>query len=113
MRIAVVSATAVVGLVFATALVALMPSAGFAQKAIAPSIGGNSGLITLVATIGDHQQLTVIDPETRTMSVYHIDSAKGEIELKSVRNIYYDLKMLEFNATSPLPSYVRAMLDQK
>jgi len=113
MRIAVVGATAAASLVFATAVVALMPSAGFAQKAMAPSIGGNGGLITSVASIGDHQQLTVIDPETRTMSVYHIDSAKGEIELKSVRNIYYDLKMLEFNGTSPLPRDIRALLEQK
>jgi hypothetical protein len=112
MRIAVVGATAVASLVFASAVAALMPSAGFAQRAIAPSTNG-SGLITSVATVGDHQQLMVIDPENRTMAVYHIDSAKGEIELKSVRKIEFDLKMLEFNGTRPLPNDIRAMLEQR
>jgi hypothetical protein len=63
---------------------------------------------------GDHrQQLAVIDPETRSLAVYHIDTSSGEISLKSVRNIHYDLRMSEFNGTSPLPREVRSMVELK
>ena len=47
------------------------------------------------------------------MAVYHIDTVSGEIVLKSVRNIHYDLKMMEFNGTSPLPGEIRAILEQR
>jgi hypothetical protein len=118
MRIAVVGASAVAGLVFASIAVAVGPggggpSVGIVQRA-APTPTGGGGLITLAAPAGEHkEQLTVIDPETRTLAVYHIDTSKGEIVLKSVRNIYYDLKMIEFNGTSPLPGEIRALLEQR
>ena len=47
------------------------------------------------------------------MAVYHIDTTTGEIVLKSVRNIHYDLKMIEFNGTSPLPREIRSLLEQR
>ncbi len=114
MRIAVIGASAVAGLVFAAAVAALVPSVGFAQRPAPSSTSAGGGLITHIATAGEHkQQLTVIDPDTHSMAVYHIDTVSGEIVLKSVRNIHYDLKMIEFNGTSPLPREIRALVDQR
>ena len=86
---------------------------GFAQKLTPPALG-SPGLISHVAQVGENrQQLTVVDPTMRVVAVYHIDSTKGEITLKSVRNFHWDLQMLEFNTTAPLPQEIRSMLDQK
>src|SRR5271169_5184905 len=105
MRIAVAGALAVFCVV--TVVAALLPSIGFAERVAAPS-GGGGGLITVAAQAGDHrQQLIVVDPETRFLAVYHVDLSNGEVTLKSVRNIHYDLRMNEFNGTSPLPREVR------
>ncbi len=59
------------------------------------------------------QQITVIDPRTRAMSVYHVESKTGAITLKSVRNIEFDLQMTEYNAASPLPSEIRATMQRR
>jgi hypothetical protein len=86
---------------------------GFAQK-IAPPVLGSPGLISHVSQVGENrQQLTVIDPSMRVIAVYHVDSSKGEITLKSVRNFHWDMQMLEFNTSAPLPQEVRSMLEQK
>ena len=79
----------------------------------APALG-SPGLISHVAQVGENrQQLTVIDPSMRVIAVYHIDSGKGEITLKSVRNFHWDMQMQEFNTSAPLPMEVRSMLEQK
>ena len=78
--------------------------------------GSASGheLITLTSSIDDHrQQLTVIDPRLRVIGVYHVQLDTGEIALKSVRNFHWDLQMVEFNSTSPLPREIRTILEQK
>ncbi len=114
MRIAVVGASTIAGLVIAAMAMAVGPRVGFAQRPAAPVAGGSGELVTLSTSAGEHgQQVTVIDPETRTMAVYHIDTSSGEISLKSVRNIHFDLRMIEFNATSPLPGEIRSILDQR
>ncbi len=80
--------------------------------------GGNrqavaGGLITHCDQLPDgRQQLTVLDPETRVVAIYHIDHTKGELALRSVRNIYWDLQMNHFNGTSPLPAEIRSLLEQ-
>lgn len=80
------------------------------------AIGGadaSSGMIAFSGPAGPNGQLiTLIDPETRVMSVYRVDSATGEIALKSVRNIHWDLQMVDFNGVSPLPREVRALVEQ-
>jgi len=64
--------------------------------------------------VGDtHQQITLIDPRQRVMCVYHIDRVSGEIALKSVRNIQWDLSMDEFNGQSPSPQEIRTLLQQR
>ncbi len=71
-------------------------------------------LITLTTPLGDaKQQLTVIDPRSRVLSIYHVELASGAVTLKSVRNIHWDLQMSEFNATSPLPREIRGMMEQR
>ena len=112
--------TAVMGMLLAAAL--LMAAAGtwvssdtaYAQRAGSNHVGDSQGLITYSTPLGDaRQQLTVIDPQLHVLSIYHIESTTGEIALKSVRNIHWDLQMSEFNGKSPLPREIRSMLDQK
>ncbi len=96
---------------------ALVAAAGPGEALPAGKLGttavGGEGLIALSASSGDqHQQVTVIDPATRAMSVYHIALATGEVTLKSVRRIHWDLQMNEFNATQPLPGEIRSMIEQ-
>jgi len=99
---------------FVTTAVVWWNSAGEAHAQRPPSghhFGGE--IITHQATVDDHrQQLTVIDPQLRTACIYHIDRDSGEISLKSVRNIHWDLQLSEFNSTSPKPQEIRAMLEQ-
>ena len=75
---------------------------------------GSGDLIALSSdATEDHQQVTVIDPQTRVMSVYHISHASGTIKLVSVRSIQADLRMDEYNTDSPLPREIRAILKQR
>ena len=118
---------AVVGLVVAAILVTVFAGSPrapfvFAQQAPPSAPTVPSGLP--MAAAGDliafsfdagngTQQVTVIDAKERTMSVYHIATGKGEIELKSVRNFRWDLLMEEFNGVRPLPREIRLLLEQK
>lgn len=79
-----------------------------------PAIKPQGELIALNSDVEEgRQQIVVIDPKSRVMSVYHIEHATGVISLKSVRNIHADLLMDEFNTDSPLPKEIRAILDQR
>ena len=103
---AAVSALAVTGLGLSTE--------ARAQRGV--GMEGGSELITVSAMVGDRsqfQQLTVIDPQSRVMSVYHVELATGAITLKSVRNISWDLLLREFNGVNPLPGEIRALLDAR
>ena len=73
-----------------------------------PTHASNSELFTQV-TAADGQPLivTVMDPRQRVMAVYHVDRATGEISPKSVRNITWDLQMIEYNSGKPLPQDIR------
>jgi len=42
------------------------------------------------------EYVVLVDPTEKVMSVYGIEPQAGEIRLKSVRNVYWDLKMDEF-----------------
>lgn len=79
-----------------------------------PATRPQGELIALNSDVEEgRQQIVVIDPKSRVMSVYHIEHATGVISLKSVRNIQADLLMDEFNTDSPLPKEIRAILDQR
>jgi len=80
-----------------------------AQPNGAPEQG--SELITFSSPAAENrQQLTVIDPRSRAMAIYHIDATTGVVSLKSVRNIQWDLQMSEFNGVSPLPREIQSMV---
>ena len=51
-------------------------------------------------------QLVVLDPGQRSLAVYQVDAA-GNVALKCVRNLAFDLRMEEFNGLPPLPSELR------
>ncbi|GAB6165736.1 hypothetical protein JCM19992_17360 [Thermostilla marina] len=62
------------------------------------------GLIALSVEAGPHaQQITVIHPQREVMAVYHVDTTTGQIALRSVRSLRWDLLMTEFNAVNPTP----------
>lgn len=56
---------------------------------------------------GRTTSLTVVDSQARVIAVYHLNRETGEIQLKSVRNIRWDLAMKDFNTGSPLPEEIR------
>jgi len=61
-------------------------------------------------TLAAGRQITVIDAERRVMAVYHVDEQSGQIELKAVRDITWDLRMEQFNnARGPSPHEIRGM----
>lgn len=53
------------------------------------------------------QQLSVLDSQAKSLAIYHIEAATGKLQLKSVRNLRWDLQMEHFNGQSPLPSELR------
>ena len=113
MRSTVIGAVVSAGLVLAVWGAAPDRNPAFADRANSV-LSQEGGLITLTAPAGDNRQmLTVIDPAKRVMSVYHVSLTTGQIELKSVRNINYDLEIMEFNGVSPLPRDIRTMLEQQ
>ena len=108
----------VLGLLVGMAVTTLVAT-GWANRNYAVAQRGEvtSGeLITVSTMIGDKgqtQQLTLIDPQKRVMSVYHVEPTSGAITLKSVRNISWDLLLSDFNAVSPLPREIPALLDTR
>lgn len=111
---------AVIGAVIGAGLMALALG-GFAeggpalaQRPVSAETSAHAEIIALTSMLGDNrQQLTLIDPKMRVVSVYHVDAASGGIALKSVRNFHWDLQMVEFNNVRPLPLEIRSMLDQR
>ena len=101
------------GIVLVGAQIAYRPDSAFAQTSAPYPRGATSELIALNTTAEGHQQLTIIDPRARVIGVYHIDSARGEIALKSVRNIHWDLQLTEFNSAAPLPREISSLLQKR
>ncbi len=58
-------------------------------------------------------QVTLIDVKSRVMCVYHVDRTTGQIELKSVRKVQWDLLVEDFNGVDPLPREIRALFEQR
>ncbi len=87
----------------------LTPRAG-PHGAVRPS----GDLIALSVTVDNRfQQVTVIDPKLRAMSVYHIELATGKIEFLSERNIHYDLQMESYDNKGVLPEEILSMLESR
>jgi hypothetical protein len=108
--------TAVLGAVLGAGLTILAWTATNSVPAVyatsSPS-GASPELISIPLTSADHkQQLLLVDPRQRVMGVYQIDTNSGEIALKSVRNIHWDMQLTEFNSAAPLPREIRSLVDQ-
>ena len=102
------------GLFLVAAVATKTPESVFAQPA-APRTGiANAELKTLALPMTEgYHQLLVIDPQTRAICVYHVNGKTGEIALKSIRNIQWDLQVSEYNAVNPLPHEIRSLLQQR
>lgn len=90
------------------------PGAAYGQLPTTPDGGTTSDLIGLTMSVGQtQQQVVLVDARQRALCVYHVDTASGKIELKSVRNFHWDAQLLDYNGTSPLPQEIRSLLEQK
>ncbi len=115
MRIAVLGALVGAGLVIAAMGPARYGGEALAQRADPyASATRTAELVALSATVGDkYQQITVIDPKLRVMSVYRVDLASGSVELRCVRNIHWDLQMDYYNGNGLSPQEIRLMLEPR
>lgn len=52
------------------------------------------------------------DPVRRVFAVYHVDSASGQIMLKSVRSLAADLQLEQYDTSKPGPRDIQQMLDE-
>jgi len=85
-----------------------------AQKTSLPPVARSDGVIAFSEKVENkYQQVTVIDPKQRSLCVYHISLADGQIALKSVRNFHWDTQILEWNSANPLPKEIQALLEQR
>ncbi len=97
----------------ASLVIAIAASRGSSETAYAPPTdsparSGGSELTTHVSDAnGGALVVTVVDPKQRVMAVYHVDRVSGEISPKSVRNLTWDLQMIDFNSGNPLPQDIR------
>jgi hypothetical protein len=100
---------------FALAVVLILAGLVWSAKAQQPLIGAGPAMGLSSRELVTHFQpsdgkpttLTIIDPQTRAIGVYHISRDTGEIQLKSIRNFSSDLQVEEFNSGSPLPKDIR------
>jgi len=84
------------------------PTAGHDRVASSPD------LLALSHDGGDgRQQVTIVDSRQRVMAVYTIDRATGELKLRSVRNLQWDLQIEDYNSSSPAPRDIRALKEQQ
>ncbi len=60
---------------------------------------------------GGGQWVTIVNPTTQTMGVYHVAGDTGKITLKSVRRFYWDLQMVEFNIDGLRPGEIQRELE--
>jgi len=113
MRTAVAGAFLGAGLILVVVWATGQPTEAFGQRS-PREIAPQGELIALTAPAGqDCQQITVIDPKQRVMCVYHVELQSGKIKLKSVRNITWDLQMLELNSADPEPREIRSLLERR
>ena len=117
MRTAALGLLVCAGLVFAVAGAQPFPREARGERPAtshAPRFAATDELITVAFDRGEaHDQVTIIDPKSRVLGVYHIDRSTGAVTLRSVRNIHWDLLMDEFNSVSPSPSEIRSLLQPR
>jgi hypothetical protein len=111
----------VLGVVLVAGLVAVAMGAMPAHSQVAPQ-GATPGQVAaaddqmiVASTVveGRYQQLVVLDPNQKSLAVYHVDLSTDTIELRSVRNITWDLQMTHYNGKKPLPSEIQSILEHR
>lgn len=70
-------------------------------------------VLPLASDAAGPHPLVVIDAHSRVMSVYHVDRATGELSLKSVRSVQWDLRLEEFNSALPTPREIRSLVERR
>ena len=66
-----------------------------------PYVTGNQGVAATGAPLVTHviaqenrpHTIVAVDPQNRSLAVYHIDLVTGKLALKSVRNVTWDLQI--------------------
>jgi hypothetical protein len=87
---------------------------GAAHSGATQTAASSPDLLALSHDGGDgRQQITIVDPRQRVMAVYHVDRASGALQLKSVRNLQWDLLIEDYNSGTPAPRDIRALKDQQ
>jgi hypothetical protein len=56
-----------------------------------------------------HQLLTIVDTQRQTLAVYSVHFQSGQVSLRSVRRLTYDLSMEGYNLVAPMPQEMRQM----
>ena len=79
-------------------------------KQLAANSGELMGFVNPDARGG--QQITIVNSSRGTMLVYHIDSETGQITLLSSRRLTWDFSLDQYNATKPLPTEIRRMVER-
>jgi hypothetical protein len=83
-------------------------------RGVQDRVTGSPDLMALSHDGGDgRQQITIVDPRQRVMAVYQVDRASGALQLKSVRNLQWDLMIEDYNSASPAPRDIRALKEQQ
>lgn len=98
-----------VGLAAVLAVAGLVWSAEAQQPpASMPNFGGAGQLITYLIPSADAKPtaLTIVEPATKRIVVYHIDRTSGEITLKSARDITGDLILDYWNSPGISPQEI-------
>lgn len=74
-----------------------------------PNPAGNLQMMVAPGASGTNQVI-ILDPMQRSLAVYNVEG--GNLQLRSVRNLGWDLRMEEFNGLPPLPSELRRVQPQ-
>ena len=87
---------------------------GIYPSATSPGAAASASAGSLISSVvqlpNGKTQLIVIDATSRTIATYFIAAETGGIELKSVRNIDADLRLMDVNGSKPSPDEVRAVV---
>jgi hypothetical protein len=76
-----------------------------------PGVNSQAGQFwTMTTPLDDgRQMLLLLDQQSRCLAVYHVDPVAGTVQLKSTRDLTWDLMIEEFNAQEPRPSNLKKM----
>jgi hypothetical protein len=95
------------GICFSAVLWVILGTSHLFSQSGAPTLTASSSL-QVVSSVNANgvQQLVVVDQSLRSLAVYHVDIT-GNVQLRSVRSLIWDLRMEEFNGQAPTPSELK------